>query len=355
MVASRLRIRALLDARLPVVVGVLVVLGAVGGWTTYAAFVDAPQTTEQRVVSSWSSNGSFDHEATVTEPNPVFQTGTTLSNRSTYLRTVAPLLNGTFAYRYAGSANGSLNVSTTLVVRSRRVVTDDGTETVLWTNRTVLTRDNATAVPPAQTVRTPFGLNVSLAAARAERRVGGVGNPGGTTRMAVLAVVELDGTVDGHAVDRTERYPLSIRLAGSTYSVTANGSHRRYRTTETVAVRPSPGPLAIISGPLLALLSLGALGAVGLGSRRDRLALSPRERDRLAYRDDRAEFDDWIVRMRPPESVCDRPTVEAETLGDLVDFAIDADTAVIEHPEEGYYVVLHDGFRYVYEPPVVPD
>ena len=47
----------------------------------------------------------------------------------------------------------------------------------------------------------------------------------------------------------------------------------------------------------------------------------------------------------------DRPRASADSLGSLVDFAIDTDNGVVEDPSRGLYCVLHDGYLYTYEPP----
>lgn len=72
------------------------------------------------------------------------------------------------------------------------------------------------------------------------------------------------------------------------------------------------------------------MGGLAYARREVDLALAPTEREYLSYRDDRAEFAEWITAIRLPESVHERPEAEASTLRDLVDFAIDNDTGVVE-------------------------
>ena len=73
------------------------------------------------------------------------------------------------------------------------------------------------------------------------------------------------------------------------------------------------------------------------------ISLTSDERALLDYRDQRAEFDEWVVRAELPDAVLDRETANADSFADLVDFAIDTDGAVIEEPSrEQYYVVTPD-------------
>lgn len=57
---------------------------------------------------------------------------------------------------------------------------------------------------------------------------------------------------------------------------------------------------------------------------------------------------EWINQMRIPDEIRERERIEADSLADLVDFAIDTNNSVIE--DDGYYV-LHDGMLYTYDPP----
>jgi len=82
-------------------------------------------------------------------------------------------------------------------------------------------------------------------------------------------------------------------------------------------------------------------------------ALTPAEREYLSYRDDRSEFAEWITAIRLPESVHKRPEAEASSLRDLVDFAIDNDTGVVEDPGTGAYHAVTDEFVYTYAPPTL--
>jgi len=61
----------------------------------------------------------------------------------------------------------------------------------------------------------------------------------------------------------------------------------------------------------------------------------------------------WITAIRLPESVHKRPEAEASSLRDLVDFAIDNDTGVVEDPGTGAYHAVTDEFVYTYAPPTL--
>ena len=81
--------------------------------------------------------------------------------------------------------------------------------------------------------------------------------------------------------------------------------------------------------------------------------ITVRVRERLAYEDDRRDFDEWISPIRLPKAAVDRPRAEATTLGALMDFAIDTDNSVVDDPDDSAYYVGHDGYLYTYHPPRV--
>jgi hypothetical protein len=353
--ARRLRARALLDRQFLVVVLALLVVAGVGGYLAYDAYGQSNTTVRTTEVTVWEPSGSFTHQATVVDNESrtagVFEPGATLTNRSVYFQQLMPTLNGTFRYGYAAdSGELTATVRPRLVIRSVGEGSDGRVE--YWRLTRSLGNSEST-LSPGEHVRVPFSVNVTDVVATADRVHERVGDPG-RTRASVNVTVTVAGTAGGQSVDRTLRYALPVRIEGDVYRVGASNGTPAVTRTERVTVTEPPGPLAAYGGP--ALLALSLLGLVGLVSaRRDgRLALTDAERAWLAYRDDRADFDDWIVRARLPAEARSYPVAEAASLADLVNFAIDSDSAVIESPDGDAYHVLHDGIRYTFTAPPSP-
>lgn len=348
-----LRLRAILDSHYATVVVALVVLGMLGGWLTYGAYVAPGTHAEERTVSSWRTTGQFDHGATVTEENSVFPEGTRLSNRTTYFRTVAPVLDGTFRSAYSGAQNGDLaaRVDVTLVLRS--VDGEGESRTEYWRTTRSLGQREVDSLSPGESVSVPFSVDVDAVENRTNRIRQELGGQPGEVRLSVVATVRYAGTVDGQSVDRTVEYSLPLGIGGGTYQVQDPGStEERHEKVRTVTVNDEPGLVGAVGGPLALLVALGSVGA--LVYRDDEFELTDTEREYLEFREDRSDFDEWIVMMRLPDEALDLPRAEAQTLGDLVDFAIDTDNAVAENPDTGTFSVVHDGYRYVYDPPSRP-
>jgi hypothetical protein len=334
---------------------VVVLVGLVGGYLTYTTHVNPGTTTESRELSAWESSGDFTHRATVVEGTTAFEEGTVLRNRTNYFRSISPRLNGTFGYGYSATDGGDLRAETTvvLVVQSVDGGTDGG-QTVYWEYERVLGRTNASLAPGERTT-VPFSVNVSAVDAEARQVDESVGGTPGEIQTAIVARTSLSGTRNGQSVETTRTYRLPLALGSNVYRVTdpgvvTNGDSR----TEQVPVTVEYGQPRTIGGPLLALLGVGAGVALAAGRRTGRLSVTDHERTWLAYRKSREEFEDWITTARVP--VIDRqPTVvEVETLGGLVDVAIDTDNRVIEDTERGVFLVLTGDRWYRYDPPTEP-
>jgi hypothetical protein len=351
----RLQVRAALEEWFPAVALVALALAAAGGYAAYTAHAAPGTTVEERQVSTWEGNGSYATSARVTEPNPLYPTGRTLEDRPAYFRTVSPRLDGTFAFEYAASDGGAVDVTVDqrLVVRSVSGSSTGDPTVVYWRIEEPLGATSATDVDPDQPVTATFSRNVSQVAERVANVSDRLGGSPGTTQILVVSSVDVEGRVNGRAVDRTAAYRLPIEVGGATFSPGGTvGSAMSGSAVERVTRPRTYGPLWRIGGPAATVAGLLGLAALAFGRREGYVALSPAESARLDLQSTRAEFDDWITTARLPSAVEERPRVAVESLAGLVDTAIDVDARVFERPDGTAYTVLHDGLRYVYEPPV---
>jgi hypothetical protein len=309
--------------------------------------------TEQRQVSSWSMTTDFDHAATVRKDNQVYPVGTTLENRSAYFSSITPVLDTTVAFEYAASNDGNITASAETWLKFQRVSRDrnGNVETVYWQMSRELERERATGLEPGEQFRVPVAVNVSRLANRSERIEDQLGRTQGQTEAIVRATVEVNGTVNGAPVSRSEQHALPVEV-GEVYGVRDPGAAtEQFSSTRAVTVTNTYGPLRRFGAPLVVVLSLGFLAGLAVARHRGALEVTDREREYLAYRDDRSDFDEWINRIRLPPAARTSPRAEAESLADLVDFAIDTDNSVIEDPKTGTYHVVKDDRHYVYDPP----
>jgi len=346
-----LRARAALDGWFPVVAAALVVLAGVGAWAAYGAYVAPGTTVEERTVDEWRVSGGFDHRSTVTSPadGTAFERGSTVENRSVYFTSVMPELEGSFTLGYVGEGPATVRLDERVRVRSVEGSGDGEEPTVYWQRSRALESGSAT-IGSGGRLRVPFALNVTRTAADAEAVNDRLRSPG-----QVQIDVVVDVVVDRQSgPEQRLTFTLPIQPGGGLYRVESGAREETFSRTETVTVQEEPGAFGTVGGPLLAVGGVAGLAGLVVARRRGVVALSPAERTWLDYKDDRDEFDEWIATIRLPAEARDLPVAEAETLADLVDFAIDTDSAVLESPGGRRYHVVHDGYRYTFEAPPAP-
>ena len=344
-----LAIRSALAEYLPVIMLVAVLLLAAGGWITYGAYVDPGTETTQETVGTLEYSGSFEQGATVQRQNLIFPVGTRLEDQPVYFTNISPTLSG--AYTLDLTTNG-LDSARAEVTVSRVIQSTTGEDTVIWSDSRRL--GETTGVGGGETsVR--FAVTVPEAADRIATIEESLGGGTGETSVELQAETTLVASAAGQTKRTTTTQALQLSPDDQTYSVNApesDGGSLPVTVTQTVPRTPSL--LERAGGPLVILLGLTGLGVSWRARQQGQLALTEEERAYRAYRDDYREFEEWITTIALPATARDLPEAPAESLGDLVDYAIDTDSAVIEHPETGTFSVIHDGTRYVYQPPPTP-
>ncbi|QLD90674.1 hypothetical protein HWV07_17145 [Natronomonas salina] len=338
------RARVRLDDHLPVVLTALLVVALVGGWLTFAAY--AAPVTEERVAGSVDGEGGYDYGATVQRDNPVYPVGTRLDDRRNFVVRMAPELNGTYTHDYRATDVEDVAVETTLSLQLRSV---DGGD-VYWETSERLATEGVEG--PAGTVVVPFSLDVEALSERVEEIEGEVGGTPGTVEATLLARTHTTGMVDEQPVAGVETTRLPLDAKGNTYTVLdeEHTAESRPVLVKHRTVRGSGDPLGAVGGPLALVAGLGGLAALAVGRLLGRVSPPDHVRRRVLERRTRDELDEWITRGRVPGELRTGPLVEADTLGGLVDVAIDGDERVIEDVGDGSYYVIDGGTVYVFRP-----
>lgn len=348
------RLRAVTDEWFVLVVAALLALTLFGGWMAYSAYAEEPEAeTDERTVEAWSSTNGFSHGAEVQRPNEVFEVGERLSNQPVYFTRVAPELEGEFTHSYSADS-GNVTVDLSLERRTRAVDDDDGE---YWSTTEPLNATTEDGVEPGERVNSPFAVDVPAMVNETERIEASLGSSPGDVETVVVAHANVQGTIDGEDVRRTDSYELLIEPDGDTYRVEGPVAERQTaERTEEVDAAGAPGTSGVLPGTVLMVIPLTALGALAIGKSNDTLAPEEADLERLRLENERTEFDDWISTGSIPEDVSERTRLEVDTLEDLVDVAVDHDRRVIEDREtEGVYYVLEDELLYVYEQAEVSD
>ncbi|QCW03172.1 DUF5305 domain-containing protein [Natrinema pallidum] len=352
----RVRLRVLLATYRTGAVVVLVCLLAAGAWVSYGAYA-APTgeaETARQVETTWTATGNISHGASVTEPTAVYPAGTRLENEPLYYSAVSPTVNGTFVGGYAADSAADVSVSLTVELVYQSVDPDNGT--VYWREREPLAATNETAVQPGEPVTAAFDVNVSAVTARIDRIESDLGASPGETELLLVLERGIDGTIDGAERSVADDYTVPIAVADGTYRVEDGASDaydEPYEEYETVSASTAAGPVRSLGGPLLVAAGLGGLGALVVASRRFGEPTAA-DREWLAYRDDREQFDEVITVLLLPDAALEGPQAHVDTLAALAAYGIDVDTAIVFDPDRAVYAVRRDDFVAVFEPPRPP-
>ncbi|MXR50750.1 hypothetical protein GRX03_03905 [Halovenus sp. WSH3] len=329
----------------------LTVLVLAGGAVTYSTHISPGTEIEQRETATWSSTAMYTHEATVQTETPVFTENQTLSDRSVYLRSVAPELDGRFVYGYQASESGTLSANATVTLVTRSV----NEEVELWREERQLATGVEQSLGPGEEFVVPFTINMTEQQQRVASIENQLGGTPGETEFTVRTRLTLTGERNGAPVEQTSTYTFSIDTNGQTYSVTGATPERADgEQTEQYRVTASYGPIRSVGGPVLLAGSLLCLVGFAVLHLTGSLALSDVEREWLAFRSDAQTFDEWITRgtLSVDETVTRR--IDVDSLEGLVDVAIDSNRRVILDESRGLFVVLLEETVYQYDPPSFP-
>lgn len=345
------RLRVLLSEYRAVLIVALVLLVAFGGWVSYGAYADPSERTERRLEHRWTTTGSVSHEAVVSEPNPVYPQGTPLENEPLYYESITPTVDGEFVGGYEARTGEDVRVELAVELVYRAV--DPDGDAVYWSEREPLTTTTETDVRPGEDVTASFTVDV----ARIRTEIADIERELGASPGATEIVLELDrtveGRIDGQHRSASDSYTVPITTEGAAYRLeTADSYDERHEEYATETVAASGGSTWSVAGPLLALLGLAGIAAVVYVTRRFPEPTRA-EREWLAYRDDRAQFDELIASVDLPDSVLEGPVAEVDSLATLAELGIDLESAVLYDSELDRYVVRDDDVRYVFDPPAL--
>ena len=155
---DRLRLRRTVRRWFVPIVAVLLVVAALGAGTVYATHVEPGETTEERVVSTWSDRAEFSHSAVVQRDTAAFSNDVVLRNRPAYYTRVSPDATLEYASGYTASDGGNLDVETVLKIRWEGT---DGDGNALWRVTEPVATSTWTDVAPDETRRVETTFNAT--------------------------------------------------------------------------------------------------------------------------------------------------------------------------------------------------
>ena len=106
---------------------------AFSSYQVYQAYVNPSFEEKNITVSSYTQNGIYSYSTVVSEPNPLYQTWTTLGmNESAYYFAASPIPDFSFVYRINASDSANLiAIPTTSIIATKKSGSNDDAK-ILW-------------------------------------------------------------------------------------------------------------------------------------------------------------------------------------------------------------------------------
>lgn len=346
-----LRVRALLDAWLPVLVLALLVLAVASGWWAYQVNAVPEVEEEQRTVTEWSESTAYEHSALILNDSLPFEEGERVTDRPVYYTTLSDDLNVTYQYTYtAEEGEGDLAVTSETFLLFRSLEGDE----ILWEYREPLASAATAGLEPGEDQTVSMAVNIESVFETidtVEQQLG----VGENIEIVVVTVSEVDGFVGGEEVSQTYESTMTIEVSPQTFRVleieTIDEDHER---VETVEVPVEPSTTESLGSILAFVLSIALLAGVALARYNGLIELTEDEREVLEIYQQEQEFSDWITTGTFPSERDYETTILVDDLEGLVDVAIDSNKRVIKDEQLGVSTVLDEDYAYIYVPPNSP-
>lgn len=336
------RFQSLTAEKFTLVLPVVAVCIIVSGLFVYASWY-MPESRDVTVDVPWYSiDCEYEYRAVVSEGNPLWPVGTTLTDNPVYFFAATPELQTTFTFLVEGEAVDLDVVSHTVAVLSMKE-----SDTTYWSKEVVIA-ENAGPLQSGVYLNS-FTLDMEDMQRRLNEIKEYLDFQRGTPVVDVVTTAVFTGSVDGKPVNEHRKYLMPITLGAGHYSISDNLSFSEAvtaRQTRTIEVYP---PLhQQYAAVLLLLASLGMLLWVIL-SRSPRFKPSADMLQALEQEAVHARYRDWMSRGRFDHSITAH-RIELGSLEDIISAAVDMNQRVIYDGDEKTYFFVHDTILYVYEP-----
>jgi hypothetical protein len=345
---QRIRFTVLINDYFLVIALALAIIAAGGAWMTYTTAVNPGTHAEQRVVSSWHVDGTFNYSATVVEDSPIFDRGDVRANRRFYITNATPKLDGTFRFQFGGTT-GNATVTTQVILVNYAETKKENIR--IWEVSTPLKKSQK-HITSKNTSTTNFTVDADTIRDLKRRLVNRHGSLYRVSDMSssVNVTTRINGTISGNRVQRVFTYSLPINGTKDYYVVEQPKKPQQEITvTQRVIVPDDPSMLSIVAAIASLVVPLAALIALVYGRQTDRFAVPQKARVDARSAKLRSEFDEWVT-QGTVAAANDRTTVSVGSLEGLVDVAIDSGQRAIKDEETGVYVVLDTDTRYQFTP-----
>jgi len=336
------RFQSLTAEKFTIALPVVILCIILSGLFVYASWY-MPEHREVTVDVPWYSlDARYEYRAIVSEENPLWPVGTTLTDSPVYFLAATPKLQTTFSLLARGDAVDLNFVSHTVAVLSMK---ESGA--TYWSKEVVIAED--AGVLKSGAYPNSFDLDMADMQRRLNEIKEYLGFQRGTPTVDIITTVAFTGTVDGRPVNEHRVYPMPITLGAGHYSIADNLSFTEKVTArETRTVDRYPPAHQQYAAAALLIISVGMLAWVVI-SRSPRFKPSAGTLQALEQEAVHARYRDWMSRGRFDHSITAH-RIELGSLEDIVSAAVDMNQRVIYDDGEKTYFFVHNNILYIYEP-----
>lgn len=334
------RLQSLTSEKFTLILPIVIVCLIVSGFFVYSSFY-MPEYRDVAVETPWYTVDSrYEYQAVVSEENPLWPVGTTLTDNPVYFFAAAPELQTTFTFLVEGE-----DVDLNVVTHTVAVLSMKDPETTYWSKEVVI----AERAGPLQSgaFQNSLTLNIEDMQERLNEIKEALGFQRGNPVVEIVTTTVFSGTVDGKQVDESRAYLMPITLGQGHYAISD-----KLDTTEVITARemqtteiypPAPQQYAAV---VLLLVSVGMLFWVIL-SRFRHAETSAGMLQALEQEAAHARYRDWMSQGRFDHSI-GAHRIELGSLEDIISAAVDMNQRVIYDSDEKIYFFIHDSILYVH-------
>ncbi len=336
------RFQSLTAEKFTLILPVVVVCVILSGLFVYASGY-MPEYRDVTVDVPWYTiDGRYEYRAVVSEENPLWPVGTTLTDNPVYFFAAAPELQTTFTFLVEGET-----VDLNVVSHSVAVLSMKDAEATYWSKEVVI----AEHAGPLQSgvYRNSFTLDMRDMQRRLNEIKEYLDFQRGTPVVDIVTTAVFTGTVDGKPVNEHRTYLMPITLGAGHYSISDNLSFTEAITaSQTQTIEVYPPMHQQYAAVLLLLVSVGMLLWVIL-SKSPHFKTPAGMLQALEQEAVHARYRDWMSRGRFDHSITAH-RIELGSLEDIISAAVDMNQRVIYDNDEKTYFFVHDNILYIYKP-----
>lgn len=347
MNVKTLKMKNLVMERYPIILISLILLFVGTFILGCFAYPTSITTDEEFVSSSYTQYGGYDHFAKVTEPNPIYATGTILGESyPAYFYAISPDATINFSCGFIPSDTSKMETTVeTKIIASSNTRTKD--EIPFWT-KTYSVNEKSSTLNDDEVFNHVYVLDVQ----DIQRVIDDVKKQLKYSQSATVKIVTSvisKGIIDGEPVKTHKEYVLPVSIESSYYQLVSQP-----RTQENIKIYDSrevtiePTAMEKISSFAIPWILLIITVAFYVYNKYHFVKTEEIVINLLQREKNIADLSDWISKGSLPKNYELIPSIKITLLTDLVKLSIDTTSRVIYDESKSIYFCMSNNIMYMF-------